>query len=128
MPEFPGVTFVWTPDKVAVKDKDLFYGMPVWSVYLADLTNDGKPEFCATVSMGSGIVDTHVIVYDYVTDNTYVMQDRMLYDYFLSIDDGTKLIGEGKLLVSRIGYDDPSDYSQHATAELQLINGELRKP
>ena len=128
LPEFPGITFAWTSEKVTANDKDLFYGMPVWNVFLADLTNDGKPELCATVSFGSGIVDTHVIVYDYSTDKTYRLQDRMQYDYFLSIDDGTKLIGKGKLLVNKIGYSNPSDFSEHATCELQLVNGKIRNP
>jgi len=126
--EFSGVTFKWTPEKVTANGKDLFFGMPVWNVFLADLTNDGKPELCATVSFGSGIVDTHVIVYDYINGKTYALQDRMMYDYFLSVDDGTKLIGKGKLIISRVGYADPSDYSQHAATELQLVNGEIRKP
>ena len=128
LPAFPGVIFRWTPEKVTADDRELFYGMPVWNVFLADLTNDGKPELCATVSIGSGIIDTRVIVYDYSADKTYTLQDRMQYDYFLSIDDGTKLIGKGKLLVSRIGYSDPLDYSQHVTSELQLVNGEIRMP
>jgi hypothetical protein len=78
--------------------------------------------------MGSGIVDTHIIVYDYATDKTYLMQDRMQYDYFLSIDDGTKQIGKGKLLINRIGYNDPLDYSKNITTELKLVNGKISKP
>lgn len=63
LPEFPGVTFTWTSEKVTGGDKDLFWGMPVWNVYLADLTNDGKPEFCATVSIGSGIIgETGILI------------------------------------------------------------------
>ena len=128
LPEFPGVTFTWTPGKVTANGKDLFSGMPVWNVFLADLTNDGKPELCATVSFGSGIVDTRVIVYDYSADKTYTLQDRMQYDYFLSIDDGTMQIGKGKLVVSKIGYSDALDYSQHTTTALTLVRGEIFKP
>lgn len=54
LPEFAGVTFTWTSEKVTANGIELFQGMPVWNVYLTDLTNDGKPEFCATASMGSG--------------------------------------------------------------------------
>ena len=49
IPEFPGLTFTWTADKVTDGKRDLITGMPVWNVFLADLTNDGKPEICATV-------------------------------------------------------------------------------
>jgi hypothetical protein len=40
--EFPGATFKWTPEKVAAGEKELFRGMPVWNVYLADLTIESR--------------------------------------------------------------------------------------
>lgn len=117
LPEFPGVTFTWTPYKVMADGRDLINGMPVWSVYLADLTNDGKPEFCATVSIGSGIVDTRVIVYDYSAGMEYQLADRMTYSYYLSMQDG-------KLMVTQTGYNDNKPI---ATTELQLVNGEIMR-
>lgn len=42
--EFPDVTFKWTPEKVTAGERDLFWGMPVWNVYLDDLTNDGRTD------------------------------------------------------------------------------------
>jgi len=113
--EFPGVTFKWTYDRVAAGEEDLFRGMPVWNVYLADLTNDGKPEFCATVSFGSGIVDTRVIVFDYAAGKEYQLSDRMVYDYFLSMDNG-------KLMVTQMDY---LDRKPLESAELRLLNGEI---
>lgn len=113
--EFPGVTFTWTSEKVTAGEKELFRGMPVWNVYLADLTNDGKPEFCATVSVGSGIIDNRVIVVDYVTGKAYQLSDRMHYDYFLSLDNG-------KLMVTQTNY---LDGKPLVTAELRLVNGEI---
>jgi hypothetical protein len=113
--EFPGVTFKWTPEEVTVGEKVLFWGMPVWNVYLADLTNDGKPEFCATVSFGSGIVDNRVIVFDYVADKEYQLSDRMYHDYFLGLDNG-------KLMVTQTDY---MDSKLLETAELLLVNGEI---
>jgi len=113
--EFPGVTFEWTSGKVTAGEKELFWGMPVWNVYLADLTNDGKPEFCATVSLGSGIVDNRVIVFDYVTDKEYQLSDRMYYDYFLGLDNG-------KLMVTQTDY---MNSKPLVTAELRLVNGEI---
>ena len=48
-PEYPGVTFRWTPGTVsAVKDGEtieLFSGMPIWNVFLCDLNGDGLREF-----------------------------------------------------------------------------------
>jgi hypothetical protein len=113
--EFPGVTFTWTPEKVTAGEKDLFWGMPVWNVYLDDLTNDGKPEFCATVSFGSGIIDNRVIVYDYTADKTYELSDRMYFDYFLSMDNGKLMVTQTEYLGSK----------PLARAELSLVNGDI---
>lgn len=113
--EFPGVTFTWTPEKVTADEEDLFGGMPVWNVYLADLTNDEKPEFCATVGFGSGIIDNRIIVFDYATGKEYRLSDRMQYDYFLTLDNG-------KLMVTQTDY---LDHGPLATAELRLVNGEI---
>lgn len=89
LPEYPGVTFRWTPEKVTAVDGDqettLIEGMPVWSVYLCDLTGDGKRELCATVSIGSGIIDDHIVVYDYANGASYTLQGRMVYDYHLRL-------------------------------------------
>lgn len=116
IPEFPDVTFTWTPEKVTANDVELLWGMPVWNVYLTDLTNDGKPEICATVSIGSGISDTRVLVFDYATGKQYELADRMEYDYYLSFEDGKVMVTQceyrqGKALV---------------TCELQLVNGEIQ--
>lgn len=113
--EFPGITFTWTSEKVSAGEEELFWGMPVWNVFLTDLTNDGKPEFCATVSFGSGIIDTRVIVFDYVTGSVYELSDRMLYDYYLTMDNG-------KVMVTQTDYIDGKPL---VTAELRLVNGEI---
>lgn len=115
LPEFPGVTFTWTTEKVTADRNDLIFGMPVWNVFWADLTNDGKPEICATVSLGSGIIDTRVVVYDYVNAVEYQLADRMIYDYFLSMEDG-------KLMVTQTDYNDKKPL---VTTQLQLVNGEI---
>lgn len=92
VPEFPDVVFTWTPDAVTArtgtKETVLFSGMPVWNVFLCDLTQDGRPEFCATVSFGSGMVDNHIVVYDYSANATYTLWDRGAYDYGLTLEDG----------------------------------------
>ncbi len=98
---FPGVTFRWVTfrwedenwvDSVqAVENgstRTLFSGMPICNVFFADMTGDGKPELCASVSFGSGIVDYHIVVYDYVNRQSYTLWDRGAFDYHLSMVDG----------------------------------------
>ncbi len=93
---FPGVTFRWKDenwgDSILAEEngetRKLFSGMPVWNVFFADVTGDGKPELCASVYFGSGIVDEHIVVYDYVNKQSYVLWDRGTFDYHLSLDDG----------------------------------------
>ena len=65
---FPGVTFRWRQEQVtAVTDEDdvleLIPACPSGASTFADLTGDGLPELCSTVSYGSGIVDDRVIIY-----------------------------------------------------------------
>jgi len=94
---FPDVTFRCHAEKLeAVTDKGtvpLYAGMPIWNVYFCDLTGDGKPELCSTVSIGSGIVDYRIIIYDYAGGVSYELSDRMSYDYMLNMNNG-KLIAE----------------------------------
>ena len=89
-PEFPGVTFRWYPGKLeAVTETEiipLYSGMPVWSVYFYDLTGDGLPELCSTLSFGSGLIDDRVIVYDYANGASYTLEDRGYYDYTLRLN------------------------------------------
>lgn len=58
------------------------------NLYLCDLNNDGKREICTSVSFGSGIVSSHILVFDYANDKTYTISDRMKYDYFLQENNG----------------------------------------
>ncbi|MDR1132239.1 MAG: M56 family metallopeptidase [Oscillospiraceae bacterium] len=115
LPEFPDVKFTGSVGSVTADTAELFSGMPIWNVYLADLTNDGKPELCATVSWGSGIVDTHIAVYDYATGKTYTLWDRGSYDYSLSLQDG-------KLMVHQYRYDNDRP---RVSSELRIVDGAL---
>ena len=87
-PEFPGVLFHWDGYNITADGETLIQGMPTWNAYLTDLNGDGKPEICATVSFGSGMIDTHVVVYDYVNRQEYTLWDRGEYDYSLRMDSG----------------------------------------
>ena len=95
---FPGVTFLGTDDMVQAREdgktRTLFCGMPITNVYFTDVTGDGKPELCATVYFGSGIVDSHVVIYDYVNKQAYALWDRMQFDYHLYTVDGALLVGK----------------------------------
>ena len=95
--EFPGVTFHWTDEEITAGDKDIILGMPIWNVYLADLNGDNLPEICATVSVGSGIVDNRIAVYDQANKKAYELSARTTYDYVLSLENG-------ELTVTKIAY------------------------
>ncbi len=86
MPEFPGVNFKVENDAVYADDKALYSGMS--TVYLADLNGDGCRELCLDTSIGSGIVDQRVWVYDYANSEMYQLSDRGRYDYTLALEDG----------------------------------------
>jgi len=118
--EFPDVMFSWTWERVTAGNQDmgvreLFGGWPVWNVFFADLNGDGFPELVATVSFGSGIVDTRIIVYDFANNRSYALQDRGVYDYFLSLEDG-------RLVVSQM---DHRSRDILAVGELAIINDAL---
>lgn len=110
---FPGVTFKWNHSSlinrgseslIAVKDgveTVLFpYGF-VNSVYVADVTGDGNPDFCANVyTFFSGLSSFNAVhVYDYANDRTYVLNEANPQDhyhntsYYVYLEDG-KLICE----------------------------------
>lgn len=89
--EFPDTVFIWRDTNIYAcangQEHMLVSGMPLWNAFYTDLNSDGFPELCATVSMGSGIVDEHIIVYDYHNEKEYILEDRTKYDYSLYIED-----------------------------------------
>ena len=92
LPQYPDVTFKCTPEALTAETENgsttLITGMPIWNVFLSDLTGDGIDDFCATVSYGSGIIDQHVVVYDYATQTEYTLWERGVFDYTLRLEDG----------------------------------------
>ena len=85
--EFPDVTFRWTyGEMMAVKGSkstSLYTGMPIWNAYFCDLTGDGLPELCSTISWGSGMIDNRVTIYDYANGASYELSDRGYFDFTL---------------------------------------------
>lgn len=70
----------------------IFSGMPIWYAYFCDLNGDGVSELCAGTSLGSGMVDDRIEVYDFVKQQLYTLQDRGKYDYTLSEENGTLIV------------------------------------
>ena len=101
--EFPDVTFRWTyGEMLAVKGSkstSLYTGMPIWNAYLCDLTGDGLPELCSSISWGSGMIDNRVIIYDYANGVSYELSDRGYFDFTLRQDHQ-----DGRLYVDKTKY------------------------
>ena len=92
LPEFSDAEFNWNYERIVTvkggEETQLFWGMPVWGVYLADLNGDGKREICSTVSMGSGMIDERVYAYDLANGRLYTIQDRFNNNYRLELRGG----------------------------------------
>ena len=101
--EFPDVTFRWTyGEMLAVKGSkstSLYTGMPIWNAYFCDLTGDGLPELCSTISWGSGMIDNRVTIYDYASGASYELSDRGYFDFTLRFHDQ-----DGRLYVDKTKY------------------------
>ncbi|MDD6262918.1 MAG: M56 family metallopeptidase [Clostridiales bacterium] len=122
LPEFPDVTFRWSYGQMEAaaggETVALYTGMPIWSAYFYDLTGDGLPELCSTLSMGSGLIDNRVIVYDYANGASYSLQDRGVYDYVLRQGES-----DGQLYVEKSRY---PDGEAAACGRLAFQDGALR--
>ena len=137
LPEFPDVIFRWSYGEIAaVKGNEttsLYTGMPIWNTYFCDLSGDGLPELCSTISWGSGMIDNRVIIYDYANGVSYSLEDRGFADYTLRQNktdgqlyvDKTAHVGGGLLSTGRLVFEDdclqvlwpekPNDYIREIT-------------
>ena len=123
-PDYPGVTFTYTSEKITAEDAsgttELVYGMPIWNAFFSDLNGDGLAEICATVSYGSGMIDTHVVVYDYKRHTQYTLWERGVTDYALRALNG-------QLVCDKWAYPDgevtESGYLAIENGELVWISG-----
>ena len=123
-PDYPGVTFTYTSEKITAEDAsgttELVFGMPIWNAFFSDLNGDGLAEICATVSYGSGMIDTHVVVYDYKRHTQYTLWERGVTDYALRALNG-------QLVCDKWAYPDgevtESGYLAIENGELVWISG-----
>ena len=103
LPEFPGVTFRWYPEKMEAVTEEgivpLFHGMPIWNTYFCDLTGDRIPDLCSTYTFGSGIIDSRIIIYDYAKGSSYELSDRGYFDFTLRFNEA-----DGYLYVDKKKY------------------------
>lgn len=99
-PAFPDVTFRWYPGMLEAETGgetcSLYSGMPIWNAYFCDLTGDGLPDLCSTLSFGSGLIDDRVIIYDYANGVSYTLEDRGNFDYSLWLNEA-----DGRLWVDQ---------------------------
>lgn len=122
---FPGVSIRWyyTPNiygnewPVLVNngtETTLFEGYPApCTLYITDVTGDGKPDLCADVYyFFSGLPSYNAVcVYDYANDRYYILEDRenmshaTKCSYYLRMDNGQLVcdkvtVAEGSVLVT----------------------------
>ncbi len=120
---FPNVIFRWKHEEVEAivdgKITSLYTGMPIWSVFFTDLTGDGLPELCSMLSIGSGVIDDRIMIYDYANGVSYSLEDRMEYNYSLSMQ-------EGKLVVTKTVYRSDMDGEVVETGYLAYVDNTVQ--
>ena len=97
MSEYPDVTFKYdeSTSELKANEEVIHYGM--FSLYAADFNNDGYRELCIGFSVGSGIIDERIDIYDYHNGKIiFQLNHRVGYpdqanDYYLFLDDLNQL-------------------------------------
>lgn len=116
MDEFPGVKFRFGNNTVSVltdgvkgadgkeqyAKQNLYDGMPIYDIYLADLNYDGKREIISSVAWGSGIIDEHIEAYDFANNIHYTLENRGYTDYGLKFEGGRLIVETRKYLNSEV--------------------------
>lgn len=88
MEEFPNTSFVLDKDKniLFINGAEIFSGMPINSLYVADLNGDGYREIVADVNWdllwGLETGDSRIFAYDNKNDALYQLADRFNYNYY----------------------------------------------
>ena len=102
-------------------------GMPIRNAYFCDLNGDGVSELCAGTSLGSGMVDDRICVYDFVAEKHYMLQARGEYDYTLSEENGVlmvtmcpymteNIVAKGALVLEKVGGESRLTYREYPSA------------
>ena len=119
--DFPDTVFIWRNDSIYAyangEESTLASGMPLWNAFFADLNSDGFPELCTTASIGNGLSDDHVIVYDYHNKKEYALWRRAEFDYSLYLEND-------ELYVRELPYERDKN-TKAKIGQLAIENGEL---
>ena len=128
--EYPGMEFRAEGNSVyVIKDgkDEILTKYPAKNAFFCDLDGDGKREICTTCLLGSGIVDSRVVVYVLSDGSTLELSDRGKFDYTLAMRDG-------KLIVMKRAYDETSSVGadgllvlRDGRLEMAKLDGELIK-
>lgn len=106
--ELPDITFTYQAGNVLISDDKgvvkEFGGMAEICAngYFYDLTGDKVPELCMTMQIGSGMIDTRIVVYDCVKGKTYQLADRCHFDYSLHIINGELVVNKSLYMTEQI--------------------------
>jgi len=76
-----GETYLPTPLSRYIHENVTLMGTFAEPAVECDINKDGHPELCTTVTTGSGMVTTLVVVYDVHNDQGYMLNERGKYDY-----------------------------------------------
>ena len=74
-------TTIYQPLSDYIDSQITTMGTIAGKVYESDINQDGNAELCVTVTSGSGIISSAVVVYDVHNDKGYILNERMTYDY-----------------------------------------------
>ena len=83
---------------------------------LYDVTGDGNADQCASVTTGSGIISSLIVVYDVQNQKGYKLSDRMEFDYHI------QGIEDGQLVVKRTMW---GDQEKETTGTIRLEGDEI---
>ena len=103
-------------------------GMPIRNAYFCDLNGDSVSELCAGTSLGSGMVDNRICVYDFIAEKHYALQARGEYDYTLSEENGVLVVtmcpymtkniaARGPLVLEKVGGEYRLSFTECLTIE-----------
>lgn len=114
--EFKDVSFIAKNSSLEDSNGEKIIKSSLKELFIADVNNDGYRDFCANLSIGSGIVDKDIFIYDYKNKNVlYELSDGFDEDYRLTLDK------KSHLLANKYQYDDLVEKGY-----LNFINGETQ--